>query len=445
MEELFNSGMISALWIPAATGLGITVVLYFLRNFLYSRIRKMAARTTTSFDDILVRDTRLITVLWCVWFGIWAGWNLAETRVAWDLVAQKLIPILFVALGIYTLVVVIMTVFKWYKKDICPRTSSSLDEVIMGTLITGTPVVGSILGVILILNMLGIEQLAPVNLWLSDHLANMAILVVMGVILLLATILIVPRVIETGVRNSRAEQSEDELKKRADTLNSVIITALQAVIIIVTFFMILGELSIEIGPLLAGAGVVGIALGFGAQSLVKDIISGLFVIMENQYRKGDVIKIADVSGVVEEINLRRTILRDADGVYHVVPNGQIAVASNYTKQLSKVNLDISVAYETDLDKAMAVVNRVGKELAEDPQWMPFILTPPKALRINKLGDSGIDIKIVCDTRPSKQWDIAGELRLRLKKAFDKEGIEIPYPHTMVYFGNSPQSAAVEKN
>ena len=192
-----------------------------------------------------------------------------------------------------------------------------------------------------------------------------------------------------------------------------------------------------ITPILTATGVVGVALGFGAQSLVKDVLAGLFIIMENQYRKGDVVKIADVSGVVEDISLRRTILRDLDGINHIVPNGEIRVASNFTKQWSRANLNISVSYDTDLDKAMAVINRVGKELAEDPQWASAILTPPKAIRVDKLGDSGIEIKILGDTKPIRQWDVMGELRLRLKKEFDKEGIEIPWPHTKVYFGNTP--------
>jgi small conductance mechanosensitive channel len=196
--------------------------------------------------------------------------------------------------------------------------------------------------------------------------------------------------------------------------------------------MLLSELGINIAPVLAGVGIIGIAIGFGAQSLVKDIIAGLFILVENQYRKGDVVKIADVSGLVEDISLRRTVLRDMDGVVHVVPNGEIRVASNLTKEWSRVNMNISVSYNTDLNHAIAVINRVGEELAKDPQWAPFILTPPKALRIDNLGDSGIEIKILGDTKPTKQWDVMGELRLRLKKAFDLEGIEIPFPTHIIY-------------
>ena len=202
-------------------------------------------------------------------------------------------------------------------------------------------------------------------------------------------------------------------------------------------FMVLSELEIEIAPILAGVGVAGLAIGFGAQSLVKDLLAGLFIIMENQYRVGDVVKIADVAGLVEDINLRRTVLRDLDGIVHVVPNGEIRVASNFTKEWSRVNLNVSVAYGEDLDRVIPVINRVGKELAEDPEWAPLILKPPQVLRVDNLGESGVDIKILGDTKPIRQWDVMGELRKRLKKAFDEEGIEIPWPHTKVYFGNLP--------
>jgi small conductance mechanosensitive channel len=127
---------------------------------------------------------------------------------------------------------------------------------------------------------------------------------------------------------------------------------------------------------------------------------------------------------------------------HHVPNGEIRVASNYTRHFARVNLDFSVAYGTDLDHAIRVMNRVGQELAEDKDWKDVIVTPPQVLRVNSLGDSGIDIKMLGDVKPSEQWRIMGELRLRMKKAFDSEGIEIPWPHTKVYFGNAPAEPVV---
>jgi moderate conductance mechanosensitive channel len=436
--QFFSSENLKSLALPVVCGIAIVVITLFLRRYLYRYICKLTAKTKTCFDDIIVKDTGLATILWCAWLGLWAGFTIAETPAEWDKTVQLYVPVIFVALAIYTGIVIIMAVLKWYKAEVCPKTTSSIDEIIMSVLIYGTPVVGSILGIILILKMLGYESEA-VDGFFTEHGASLATLTIGTVFLLLMTVLIVPRAIRTAVRNSRAEQSEEEAKKRADTLISVIGTTLQILFIIIFILMVLSEFDLNITAILAGASVVGVALGFGAQSLVKDILAGLFIIMENQYRKGDVVKIADTSGAVEEINLRRTILRDNDGVTHTVPNGEIRVASNYTKIWSRVNLNIGVSYDTDLDHAIQVINQVGKELYDDPVWKPSLITAPKAIRVDNLGDSAIDIKIMGETKPSRQWDVTGELRLRLKKAFDKENIEIPWPHTKVYFGNQPPS------
>jgi moderate conductance mechanosensitive channel len=434
--QYFNLETLRSLGPPALAGIVIIVVLFFLRRFLYRYIHKLTAKTETVLDDILVENTKLATILWCIWMGIWAAYKIAETPTAWIAVEDKIIPILFTAFGIYTVVMVVMAFFKWYKLEICPRTTSSVDEIIMSILIVGTPIVGGLLGVIAILNILNLAP-AAVNAWLADQGIKIGIMILVTVVLSLLTILLVPKMIDTAVRGARAGQSEEELKKRSDTLSNVIGTTIQIIIIFLFVLTVLSQVGISITAFLTGSAVLGVAVGFGAQYLVKDVISGLFVIMENQYHRGDVIKIAGESGVVEEINLRRTVLRDADGVYHVVPNGEIRVASNYTKQLSKVNLNIGVSYNTDLDKAIAVINRVGQEIAADLKWVDAIASAPHVLRVDNLGDSSVDIKIVGDTKPGKQWDVTGELRLRLKKAFDKEGIEIPFPQTTVTFSSSP--------
>lgn len=434
--DIFSSEHLIEVALPMGIGVLIIASLLFLRRFLYRYIRKLALKTRTTFDDILIRETNLPIILWCIWLGIFSGFTIYAAPPEWSNLTDKVIPILFTALGIYTLVAFITGTLKWYRYEICPRTSSALDDMIMVTLIIGVPLVAGGLGLIGILNMLGIGN-DEVNQWLFTHGPKIGVLTVVMVTLLMMVVLIVPKLIDRAVRNTRAEQTEQEMQKRMETLVSVVVASLQIIIIFMYILLFLTEININITAVLTGAGVVGIAIGFGAQSLVKDILAGLFIIMENQYRKGDVVRIADTAGVVEEINLRRTVLRDMDGITHVVPNGEIRVASNYTKQLSKINLNISVSYDTDLDKAIAVINRVGKEMAEDPRWAPHILTPPSALRVDNLGDSGIDIKITGDTKPSQQWAISGELRLRLKKAFDREGIEIPWPHTKIYFGNQP--------
>jgi len=242
---------------------------------------------------------------------------------------------------------------------------------------------------------------------------------------------IVPRALRVAVERQMKRADGEEIQQRVDTLASVFTATGRGIIVLVALLTLLPLAGISIGPLLAGVGIIGLAVGFGAQSLVKDIISGLFILLDNQYSKGDVVTLAGISGLVEDVGIRRTVLRDLDGIVHYIPNGEIAVASNFTQEYSRVNLNVGVSYSEDLDHVIEVINRVGEELAADPEWEPFILTPPKSWGVDNFGDSGIDIKIVGDTKPIKQWDVMRELRKRLKKAFDQEGIEIPYPHRVM--------------
>jgi small conductance mechanosensitive channel len=230
--------------------------------------------------------------------------------------------------------------------------------------------------------------------------------------------------------------SETEIKKRVDTISSVLVSICGIVIAIIAVLTILPEFGVNITALIAGLGIAGLAFAFGAQRLIRDLIGGMFILFEDQYRVGDVVNVAGIGGLVEEIGLRRTVLRDLDGVVHSVSNGAIEVASNSTRVFSRVNLNISVGYGESLDRVIEVTNRVCQEMAEDPKWKADFVTTPKVLRVDNLGDSGIDIKIMGDTKPSRHWDVMGELRLRIKRTFDEEGIEIPWPHTKVYFGNS---------
>jgi small-conductance mechanosensitive channel len=273
--------------------------------------------------------------------------------------------------------------------------------------------------------------------WFADHGINIILIIIVGIILWFLVKRVLPPLINRAMSRPKGGESREGMKKRSDTLQGVFLGFTRIAIVLLVIFMILSELNVEIGPILAGSAVVGVALGFGAQWLIKDLIAGVFVLMENQYRVGDVVKVADVTGLVEEINMRKTVLRDLDGIVHHVPNGEIRVASNYTRHFARVNLDISVAYDTDLDNAIEVINRVCKEMAAEERWKKVLRTVPQVLRVNDLGDSGIYIKILGEVKPSEQWNVTGELRLRLKKVFDAEGIEIPWPHTKVYFGNKP--------
>jgi len=275
---------------------------------------------------------------------------------------------------------------------------------------------------------------ATVVSWLIDHGIRILVIVVVGAVLWFALNKFLPPIVRRLMVTTKGE-SKEGIKKRRDTLVGVLTGVGRVFIGIVAIMMVLDEVGVNITPVLAGFGIAGLALGFGAQYLIRDLIAGMFIIMENQYRVGDVARVADIAGLVEQVTLRKTVLRDLDGIVHHVPNGEIRTASNFTRHFSRVNLNISVAYDTDLDHAISVINRVGQELAEDEKWRKVIKTPPQVLRVDNLGDSGIDIKILGDVKPIEQWGVMGELRLRLKKAFDAEGIEIPWPHTKVYFGN----------
>jgi small-conductance mechanosensitive channel len=275
---------------------------------------------------------------------------------------------------------------------------------------------------------------ATVVTWLIEHGIPILIIVVVGAVLWFALNKFLPPIVRRTMVMTKGE-SKEGIKKRRDTLVGVLTGVGRVFIVIVGVIMILSEVGVAVAPMLAGLGIAGIGIGFGAQYLIRDLIAGIFILLENQYRVGDVARVADVAGLVEEVTLRKTVLRDLDGIVHHVPNGEIRVASNFTRHFSRVNLNISVGYGTDLDHAMSVINRVGKELAEDEKWREKIISPPKVERVDNLGDSGIEIKILGDVKPIQQWAVMGELRLRLKKAFDAEGIEIPWPHTKVYFGN----------
>jgi small-conductance mechanosensitive channel len=212
-------------------------------------------------------------------------------------------------------------------------------------------------------------------------------------------------------------------------------------VLVIALVMVLGQLGLDIGPAVAGLGIVGIAVGFGAQSLVRDYFNGVLILVENQFAKGDVISIAGVSGVVEDISLRCTTLRDLSGVVHTVPNGEIKVASNRTRTWARINEDVQVAYGTDLDRAVGVVNDVGRRLAEDPEWGPRVIEAPSVLRVDALGESGVTLKVLGVVRATEQWAVAGEFRRRLLDALLANGIEIPYPHRVVIARGEHDGAA----
>jgi small conductance mechanosensitive channel len=237
--------------------------------------------------------------------------------------------------------------------------------------------------------------------------------------------------------------TRSEREKRAETLTR---TLGHFATIVVWFFagmMILKELGVDIGPVLAGAGIAGLAVGFGAQSLVKDFLSGIFIIIENEFRVGDVVRIADTAGLVEKITLRTTTLRDLEGKVHIIPNGQIEVVTNMTKEWSRFLIDVGVAYKEDVDYVMDVLGEVGEGMEKDEDYGPLILEPLQILGVDSFGDSSVNIRVMFTTQPLQQWTVGREFRRRIKKAFDEKGIEIPFPHRTVYLGEgSPMDGRV---
>lgn len=237
---------------------------------------------------------------------------------------------------------------------------------------------------------------------------------------------IIRKLVRQGRGSALAEQ------KRENTLIAAATGAVGVTIGIVALLMVLSEFGVDIGPLLAAAGIAGVAVGFGGQYLIRDLISGVFILLENQYRVGDVVCFDTTCGSVEGFTLRMTTLRDLDGTVHHIPHGEVKKVSNLTKQFARVNLNIGIAYGANLEKVIKVVNEVGKELSEDPEWKERIITAPQFLRVDEFADSAVVIKILGDTQPLSQWDVAGELRKRLKIAFDKNNIEIPFPQHVVH-------------
>ncbi len=275
--------------------------------------------------------------------------------------------------------------------------------------------------------------------WLLHHGTRIGALFLLALLVSWAARRTIPRAMRITFARQRLDDLDapeeaialEEQAKRATTLSRVLIRSVDGTAFLLVGIVALGEAGFQLGPLIAGAGVVGIAIGFGAQTLVKDVLGGLFVLLENQYTTGDVVNIAGIGGSVEEINLRRTVLRDIDGILHTVPNGDVRVSSNLTRSFARVNLDVEVGYGENLDHVRAVLDAVGAELAADADWAEKILEAPKVLRVNSLGSSGIEIKVLGTVRPMKQWEVTGELRKRVKEAFDREGIEIPFPHRVV--------------
>jgi small conductance mechanosensitive channel len=263
------------------------------------------------------------------------------------------------------------------------------------------------------------------------------------VVLIIALAYAIVRIVATSMRRLERDAALGgglqaiERAKRVQTLGKLVTNSVAAIVTGAALMMVLRELSIDIVPLLTGAGILGLAVGFGAQTLVKDVISGFFLIFENQIRVGDVAAINGTGGLVEAITLRTIVLRDNEGTVHVFPNGSINTLANRTKDFSYFVFDIGVAYHEDPDRVMRILREAGADLQADPVFGPNILEPLEVFGIEAFTDSAVTIRSRIKTVPLKQWDVGRELRRRVKIAFDRHGVEIPFPHRKLVLESLP--------
>jgi len=268
-------------------------------------------------------------------------------------------------------------------------------------------------------------------------IVRIVVVVVLGIGLYLVGRMLSKR-FESALREKRPD---DETRKRAQTVGQLIRYALGIVIGTAVVIVVLGHLGVSIGPILGAAGIAGIAVGFGAQRIVQDVISGFFILIDDQIRVGDVVEVAGKVGLVESVDLRMTVLRDLQGDVHYIRHGQVDVVTNKTKGFAFYVFDIGVAYKEDTDEVVAVMKQVGEELLADEHYGDYILEPVQILGVDRFENSAVIIKGRIRTRAMKKWDVGREYNRRLKARFDEVGIEIPFPHVTVYMGHDKSGGA----
>jgi small-conductance mechanosensitive channel len=276
-----------------------------------------------------------------------------------------------------------------------------------------------------------ISFLNLIKSWAIVHLPRI-IIILLGMWLAMKSANFVSRRIRILAEDDDPTRESDR-EKRANTLSQILKTASKVLIITIGSIMLIKEAGIDIGPLLAGAGIIGLAIGFGSQALVKDIVTGFFILLEDQLRVGDVIRAGDHAGLVEKITLRTISLRDSEGALHVVPNGDAGAIVNLTYGWSRAVVNIGIAYKENVDRAIEVIRDEATKMAEEPEWKEIITEPPSILGVDSLGDSSVNIVCWIKTRPLSQWSVSREFRRRMKNRFDAEGIEIPFPHRTIVF------------
>ena len=245
------------------------------------------------------------------------------------------------------------------------------------------------------------------------------------------------RLVPLLLRSLPLPETEGELTRqavRAKTLRNVSESALKVAVVTVGGLLFLSNLGLNVTALLAGAGVAGLAVSFAAQNLIRDFIHGFFILLEDQYGVGDIVKVGALAGVVEKFNLRLTVLRDLEGKAHFIPNSQIQQVTVFTQEWSRAVVDVGVAYKEDVDRVLAIFRDEAERFFQDPEWQDKLTNPPEVLGVENLADSAVVIRTLFGTKPAQQWAVAREFRRRIKKRLDQEGVEIPFPHRTLYFG-----------
>lgn len=289
-----------------------------------------------------------------------------------------------------------------------------------------------------------VQSMADAVSW--ETVISSSIRILMILVLAWIGLHIIKRVLhnlEARLLRKEANQPASEQQKRVETLIRLLKQAILIVVWVVVLLLILREIGVDITPIIASAGIVGLAVGFGAQNLVRDVISGFFMILENQVRVGDVAVVNGTGGLVEKVNFRTIVLRDLSGTVHVFPNGTINTIANLTSEWSAYVFDIGIAYKEDVDRVMTIMHAVGEELKSDEKFGSSMLENIEVFGVDNFADSAITIKGRIKTKPIKQWEVGREFRRRLKIRFDEEKIEIPFPHRSIYFGESSKPIVAE--
>ena len=280
--------------------------------------------------------------------------------------------------------------------------------------------------------------ITSLNRWLITDFISILILILLLIIVLRVTSSLVRRLKSILLKRMvyREEEPDMEAEKRLNTLMGVLRKIISVVVWTIFIMIFLEKININIIPILSAAGIVGLAVGFGAQELVRDFISGFFILLEDGIRAGDVVTLNGTTGTVEKMELRTITLRDSMGVVHIFQNGKVNTISNMTKGWSAVRFDIGVAYKENLAKVMEVMQQVGDEMYAEDEYKSNMLASVEVSGLNNFGDSALEIRARIRTKPGKQWGIGREYRKRLKEAFDKHNIEIPFPHQTIYWGDN---------